>query len=716
MKAGKVRAPSVGARAGFLALACALASGSAWAADGQAAGASDGAGEITVTARKRNESVLDIPAAISAFSAETLTARGVNSVKAIDQIVPSVHIENVGAGNISQAAVFIRGVGNREHLIFTDPGVGVYLDGVYLGRAMGANLSLSNVDHVEVLRGPQGTLSGRNTLGGAINVVTKLPGQDEHFEMAATLGTRERANASFYGSTPVTDTLAVSLSGLFEHRDGVGRFVNLPSVNTKVGQVDQGSGRLVVNWRPTDATSIVAAVDGMKGTYGVSPIKNTIVNPNGFFGLEQSDFPANDYDNGTVNAKIPTTNVKTFGSSLTITQRLSDTLSLKAIGSYRYLNYKGGLDDDNTPFHFSEYPEYGHSRQYTGEVQLNGEFDRFDFVGGLYFFHENGVVSQDYIYNNVPGASHGGQKTTSYAAYVHAGYKLTDALKLSGGVRYTHDEKDAFILMGTVRRKNDWSAPTWDVALDYKFAPGLSSYATVQRGYQSGGYPARAGSAATFVPYDPTYATNYEVGVKGRLGDVLRFSTSVFYTQYKDLVVSQSTSTPTGFLTLSANAARSRTYGAEFEGQLYLSQNVSFNTSVGYNNAKYTKLDAGVTSVLAGTRPLGSPLWTVSFGPQFETEFESGNTLSARIDTSYRSSVFNQPVNGIPNIMKPRYLTNFEIAYGVPDKGMTFALYGTNIFDEQYAVGQLVLFTAGYKETILNNDRSEFGIRFKKTF
>ncbi|WP_293975219.1 TonB-dependent receptor [Sphingomonas sp.] len=679
-------------------------------------GAGSSNGEITVTARKRNETVRDIPAAISAFSAETLTARGVGSVKAIDQVVPSVHIENVGAGNISQAAVFIRGVGNREHLIFTDPGVGVYLDGVYLGRAMGANLSLSNIDHIEVLRGPQGTLSGRNTLGGAINVVTKLPGQQEAFEMSATLGTRERANASFYGSTPITDTLAFSLSGLYEHRGGVGKFVNLPEANVEVGQIDQGSGRAVLAWTPSTETSVILSADGMKGNYGISPIQNTIINPNGFFGLKQSDFPANAYDSGTTNAKIPNTNAKNFGTSLTVRQNLNANLSIKAIGSYRYLSYKGGLDDDNSPYSYSEYPEYGHSRQSTGELQLNGEYDKLNFVTGAYYFHENGVVRQNFIYNNVPGQAYGGQETNSYALYAHAGYNLTESLKLSGGVRYTWDKKDAFILARTVQRSENWNAPTWDVALDYKISPSLAAYATIQRGYQSGGFPARANSAAVFVPYDPTYATNHEVGLKGRLGNVLQFAADVFYTQYKDLVVSQSTSTPTGFITLSANAARSRTYGAEFEGTLFLGKYLSLDATVGYNNAKYTRLDAGVTSVVAGTRPLGSPLWTVAIGPQFKTTLASGDTLTARVDTNYRSSVFNQPVNGVPNIIPRRYLTNFEISYGMPDKGLTFSIYGTNIFNEKYVVGQLVLNTAGFKESILNNDRSEFGVRIKKKF
>lgn len=680
-------------------------------------------GEILVTARKRQENIVDTPLSISAYSSETLANRGVPNIHQLDTISPSLTVTNFGAGNVSDATIFIRGIGTADHLILTDPGVGVYIDGVYLGRSMGANLSLTNIDHLEVLRGPQGTLSGRNTLGGAVNIVTQQPSQTEHYEFTGSLATRTDASVGFYGNTPITDTLAVSLAGSFEHRNGIGRFINLPGESTRVGQIDKGGGRFAAKWTPSPTVSILFAVDGSDGHYGMSPMKNVIINPDGFSGLTQADLPKNENDNGTENPEIPKTSSKDLGFSLTSTVALDEHLSVKLIGSERYSAYTGGLDDDDSPIAFSEYPETGHARQYTGEGTLNGEYGRFDFVTGVYYFHETGNANQpDYVYLDSPGRFFINQTTRSWAAYAHGGFKITDRLKISGGVRYTDDHKRAYAeidccLSPGVTRRNSWNAPTWDASLDYAVQQNLKIYATVQRGYESGGYPARPyGGAATFIAYNPTYATNYEVGLKGRLGDVLRFSSALFYTQYKDLALQYSQTTADGYLTITANAGRSRTWGAEFEGDLKLTSSLSLTASAGYNNARVTKVDAGVVGVAEGDIPQLTPKWTVAVGPQVRVPLASGAIVTARIDTSYRSSMFGQSANNAYNYIKPRYLTNFDISYEIPGKQLTLSVYGTNIFNEVYDTSRVDQFDAGFTEVIRSNDRSEFGVKIRKAF
>jgi iron complex outermembrane recepter protein len=709
------------------AVAMALLSSTTWAATAAAAeedavpaatNAEASAGnlaEITVTARKRSENLKDIPAAVSALSSDTLTSRGIPSIKQLDQQIPNLTQGSFGAGNISVVSIFIRGQGTGDHFIFSDPAVGLYLDGVYLGRNVGANLGLMNVDHVEVLRGPQGTLSGRNTLGGAINIVTRQPDQSDHFEFTGQLGTRERANGAFYASTPITDTFAISMSGSYEHRAGLGNFINLKGVDTRVGQIDQASGRVAAKWDPTSKLDILFSLDGMQGRYGAAPIRNTIINPNGYLGLTQADFPSNINDLGTENYAIPNDGAKSYGTALTGSYRFDDHLSAKIIGSQRTLRYKSGLDDDNSPLPGSEFPEIGHSAQTTGEAQLNGEYGKVDFVSGLYYFRESGWVQQDFTYNYSTGKTFGSQETTSYAAYAHAGYELTDALKLSGGVRYSHDHKHATLLIGTVDKEASWSAPTWDIALNYKLTPDYTAYATVQRGYQSGGFPGRPGSAAQVVAYNPTYATNFEGGLKGTVSDWLRFSGDVFYTKYTDLLVGAGFATPTGFVGINVNAAASRSYGVEFEGTVSAGSHFAVNGSMGYQRAQYTEIGPQVTSISAADTPPGIPQWTASLGPEVKTEVGSGNTLSARFDASYRSSESTNPVNGLSYPLPARFLANFDISYNIPSKGMRFSLYGQNIFNKIYAAGIGVNYDAGYLQEVLNNDRSEFGIRFRKT-
>ena len=429
--------------------------------------------EVIVTARKRNETVLDTPASISVFTSKVLAAQGtVQLEKDLDKVALGMTITNYGAGNIAEATPFIRGIGTQDHLLLTDPGVGVYLDGVYLGRATGNNMSLANIEQIEILRGPQGTLSGRNTLGGAINIVTREPDQNDAAEISGVFGSRNRANGNFYGNMPVTDELAISITGSTEHRAGIGHFVNLDT-QTEVGQIDQQSGRVALKWMPTDRFSLLLAADGSNGNYGLAPMYDVVINPSGFFRVTQGIFPKNRDDNGTINPDIPDTNSKSAGVSLTGKYTFDQNLSLKVIGSERYSSYKAGLADVDAPVHDSEFPERGWARQYTGEATLNGEYTRADFVTGLYYFHEDGQVGgPPYYYLGSRGVTQVEQTTASYAGFVHGGYHITDALKVSGGVRFTSDHKEdgAYILCCLnpgVERSKTWTAPTWDIAIDY---------------------------------------------------------------------------------------------------------------------------------------------------------------------------------------------------------------------------------------------------------
>ncbi len=199
--------------------------------------------DIVVTARRREESLLDTPIAISAFGGETLKALNARNLEDVGKYVPNLTISRYGVGNTAQAAIFIRAIGLQDHLITTDPGVGVYLDGVYLGRQLGSNLSLQNIERVEVLRGPQGTLYGRNTLGGAVNIITRKPGSEESVEVDAQVGSRGRINGSFYADTRVAPTLAVSINGSYQSRGGVGDAVNVSNPSARIGEQNDFSGR-----------------------------------------------------------------------------------------------------------------------------------------------------------------------------------------------------------------------------------------------------------------------------------------------------------------------------------------------------------------------------------------------------------------------------------------------------------------------------------------
>ena len=178
--------------------------------------------EIIVTATKRAQSIYEVPIAISAFTGDQMEEKGISNLVDIGKFVPNLNVTTFSAGHTSSANPFIRGIGLQDHLITTDPGVSVYVDGVYLGRQVGQNWSLSNIERLEVLRGPQGTLYGRNSIGGAINIITKRPGETEGGRVGLTVGTEGRLNGDFFADTRLSDTVAVSNGVRFQARLGFG--------------------------------------------------------------------------------------------------------------------------------------------------------------------------------------------------------------------------------------------------------------------------------------------------------------------------------------------------------------------------------------------------------------------------------------------------------------------------------------------------------------
>jgi iron complex outermembrane recepter protein len=699
--------------------------------------------EIIVTARKRSENLFEIPAAISAFTPQILEDRNISNLDDVGKYVPNLTITRFGVGNTAQAAVFIRGIGLQDHIITTDPGVGVYLDGVYLGRQMGSNLSLSNIERIEVLRGPQGTLYGRNTLGGAVNIITKKPGDEETVTTKVRLGTRGRVAADFYTNFAMSDQLAISTSGAFKRRNGVGDFLNLPNADKRVGEENEFSGRLVARWEPSGTFSTLFSLDGVSAHNGLSPYtigfdpSIPAPDPNNIFAgsfplLNASLLPANPDDNNTTVAGLDTTTNSAFGASITSEWEANENLTTKAIASYRSSDYTGGLDDDASILHLSEFPENGNAQQTSLELQLNGQYGALDFVSGLYYFHEVGETeSGPFVFSpfNTPGAVEGfggfgffdlNQTTNSYAGFTNVKYQFTPRFTAGAGIRYSYDKKNADAKFPTFASRkfvrNNWNAVTWDVNASYNVQGDIYVYAQAQRGYQTGGYPPRPfGGPAQFVSFDKTTSTNFEAGLKGRVSDYLTLMLSAFWTNYNNLALPFSDTTAGGgFVTIVANAGKSRSRGFEAEGTLYLSDNFSINGSVGYMDAEIRRVDPGTIGIAVGDSPALTPKWTVSIAPKISMPLENGNRVVLNADYSYRSSMFGQSINNPSERIKGRGLAGFSLDYVSEDGGWTLGLYGENVFNKVYDVGRLQ--ETGFVGIVRSNDRSEFGVRLKKRF
>ncbi|MBB1406357.1 TonB-dependent receptor [Pseudoalteromonas sp. SG44-5] len=690
--------------------------------------------KIEVTARKRTESLFESPTAITSIGANLIDKANMSNLEDIGKYVPNLNITRYGVGNSAHASVFIRGIGLQDHVITTDPGVGVYLDGVYLGRQMGSNLSLPNVERVEILRGPQGTLYGRNTLGGAVNVITKQPGDEGILTTTAKVGSRGRVAGDIYFNNALTDDLSMSASASYKQRDGVGTAVNLANPEKEIGEEQEFSGRVAFKYQATSDLAFTFSLDGVDNESGQSPYTIELTAPldpndenNGDFPLLTPDLiPANPDDLGTTVAGIESTSYSGWGTSFAADWAINDTYSSKFISSYRTSEYEGGLDDDASALNLSEFPEQGGADQYSFEVQLNATYDNMDFVSGLYFFNEDGFTrSEDFVFSpyNTPdsfGFFEINQETNSYAAYFNAGYDLTDDLSIGGGLRYSKDKKEANAIFPSFAERKyvsaDFDAVTWDINASYQLSNNMNVYGQVQKGYQTGGFPPRPfGGPDQFSSFDETKAINYEIGLKGQVHENVSMMLAVFVTDYTDLALPFSDPTSGGgFVTIVENAGQSKAQGIELETTVAITDDFTIRSAVGYLDSEISEVAAGVQGIGKGDSPALTPRWTVMIAPSYFMDLNNGGTLAFNANYSYRSEMQGQSVFNYSETIDSRELVGFNISYTNPYGDMEVTLYGENVLNEVYDVGRLQ--QTGFVGVMRSNDRSEFGLKFKKDF
>ena len=686
--------------------------------------------EITVTATKREESIYEVPVAMSAFSAATIEKQGITDLVDVGKFVPNLNVTSFSAGHTSSANPFIRGIGLQDHLITTDPGVSVYVDGVYLGRQVGQNWSLTNIERIEVLRGPQGTLYGRNSIGGAINIITKAPGSEDGGRVGIQVGSRGRANVDFYTDMNLTDTLAVSVTGAFKRRDGIGSFLNIPNAEADVGELQDISARVDVVWRPTEDFSLRFTADGNDGSNGLRPYDTLIdILPNGALflaGYRDSDVAANPYDNNSGQASQVRVTNEARGISITADYAINDNLSAKLLISDRTSEYESGLDDDGFIDDFLSFPEIGTAEQTSIELQLSGEYGAWDFVSGIYSFEEEGANDQDpTIFLGGPGDFLLGQEVESFAVYGNVGYAVSDNLRLSAGLRHTSDDKTATININSglidTSASRDWSETSWELALSYDLNDNMTTYGAIQNGYQSGQFPARpfclfgfldftqpgnVSQPNCFLANENITAINYEVGLKGTPFSNLQLSAAVFLTDYSDLPYQVSTTAGAGFNTVNLIVDQ-QSVGLEIEGAWAISDQFMLYGSLGLIDVDVDNPDA--------VAPL-TPETTISLSPEYTHEMANGGTMTYRADWSFRDDMFGEPSSlpGRFTEIDSRSLINVDISYTSPDDRWTVALYGRNITDERYSNAKLNL--TDYILDILSNDASEFGVRYVNHF
>lgn len=678
--------------------------------------------DVIVTARRRDESLKDVPISVSALSAERLEETGATDITALQQQTPNATVQ-VARGSNSTLISFIRGVGQQDPLWGFEPGVGLYVDDVYVARPQGAVLDIYDIQRIEVLRGPQGSLYGRNTVGGAVKYVTSRLSQDSELTLRGAYGSYNQIDLMASGGVPLADNFRIGGAIASYQRDGYGSNLNTGAEHYNK---DVLAGRVSMEWEPRDDVSIRLAYDrveddsnprhGHREVAGVGP---------------GAGVPASVYD--TFAGVGDDNSVMNQGFSATVQMDLNEHWTFKSITALRDGETDTVIDFDNTPAPTLDIPAYYADDQFTQEFQFLFDFDRIQGVMGFFYLDGHAEGAFDTILGNagIVIGTGGEVETESWAAFADVNLDITDRLHLSLGARYTLDNKTGTVfranylgatnsplLGGTPRapllvrtdytNSKEFDQFTPRVAVSYDVSDDLTAYASYSQGFKSGGFDMRGD--AIFTPdtvngYEPETVDSYEVGLKGSL-DRLSFALAVFQNEYQDQQVTTQVPAVGGIASFVDNVGSSSFFGAEFEGRLRIFDNLDANFALGYLDARFDEflrynLTLGVYEDISDQVVLqNAPKWTGYLGLTWRGDV-AGGAIAVTPSISYRDD-YSQFEFPNPVLDQEGYaLVDLSVVWTDPSDRFTVGLYGKNLTDEEYRVGAYAFAGALFNDSMI---------------
>lgn len=764
------------------------------------------ADEIVVTAQFREQNLQDAPLAITAISGDMLERRSQTELADIARQAPNVTLAGQNQEYGSSMIAYIRGIGQNDPNFAVEPGVGIYIDDVYLPTLTGSLLDLMDVDRVEVLRGPQGTLAGRNSIGGSIKMYSVKPQGDNSGSFQVTYGTYDRLDIRGIYDVALTDTLAMRVSGVSKNETGyitrLDYALTHPGTNVPTqakgsdpvlghdGGVAIAAGKIAFRWRPNDRLDVNLSGDytrerndagvstllyaNAQGAYNNDPARPWLTGTDGMgipyncmfvpYGVNSCDtltgynrkyvsyatfndlYPGDPQSPYKPLALDPHRDMDNYGVALTIDYKLSETLSVYSITSYRKYETDWSYDVDGAPLAANLLNQNQTNEQVSQEIRLNGTLaDEFiDFTVGGFYFDTKGFYTARV---DIPYAEldfiHGPDPTPSNnkAIFGNVTFNFSDDLHLTGGVRQSWDKKDyeylrhnpdgtdvegpcTFFIVGpgpgtfgpvdvgnqpncllfgvngtTATFKND--RLDWRVALDYRFNEALLVYGQVATGYRAGGFNARPFFPSQATPHVPETIRSYELGFKSDLfEDKLRLNVAGFYFPYNNIVLNSTfcADLPPGQQVpclRPSNVGSAKVKGFEAEAFFYPVDNLSIDASLAYLDFQYKEIDeeAGTGVALGDITPY-TPEWSYSFGVQYDIQKVFGGELSFRVDGSYQSEIFTEAGNVrellVPNDVAP------TAPFGLPGGGGPIeTLVADNLIDGYFLANARAMWESG---------------------
>ncbi|WP_326523004.1 TonB-dependent receptor [Sphingomonas sp.] len=659
------------------------------------------AGDIVVTATRTGATRLqDTPLAVTAFNVETLERAGVKDVRDLTALTPNLQVTQNGA--FSQ--IYIRGIGSNNVFAGSDPSSTIHLDGIYLARPASYLSNFLDVERIEVLRGPQGTLYGRNSVGGTVNVVSRKPGDTLTAKLQATYGNYDFTRLEGYFSTPIADGVAASVSVIGSRRDGY-----LRNVGPQGGRIDSEGTigfRSQLRLTPSPKLEVLLRgewVDSDDTMSGYTKLLQTVPDPvaNSVLG----DFRAVALNIQTFSKR------RQWGTSAEIGYDLGGGLSLKSLTGFRGNRMQTATDTDATTLNTRRTDQFEKQHQFSQEVNLLGKVGDLSFILGGYYFDENiqpdtsvTTFATNLRVNYKPTVN-----TEAVAAFAQGTFALTDWLSLTAGIRYTRENKrfdqiatnfntvtntPMATFPRTYSREGVYKAWTPKFGIELRPSNGLLLYASATKGFKSGGF--NLASANPAQGFAPETLWSYEGGAKLDLFErVLQLNVAYFHYDYKDLQV-QSFLTP-GVIDIT-NASDAKVDGLEVESVLRPTRWLQIGANLAYLDARYDNYPSALAPGnipfdASGKRLNLSPKWTKALWAQLDVPTGDGRVF-ARGEYSHRTRQFFTALNTGLDQQAPYSLVNASIGYAFPGEHFELLVYGRNLADKDY-VTSTASFAAG---------------------
>lgn len=690
---------------------------------------------IEVTARRTTENLQEVPVAVTSLSEAQLLERGIDTILEVAQFSPNTTLQE-SRGTNSTMTAFIRGVGQEDPLWGYEPGVGIYIDDVYVARPQGAVLDILNVERVEVLRGPQGTLYGKNTIGGAVKYVTREMTGDAELDIQGTVGSYNQRDLKVVGQLPLIDNqlyLGVGYANL--NRDGYGEFLvsDLPDQDRENYNKDVEAYRATLEWRPSDTMFIRFNYDktvddsNSRGGYRLLPSL-----------LTDADVPDSVYDSYT---SLPTWNeVETEGWSLMLDWELNEEWTFRSITADRESYSRTNIDFDNTQARVFDVPAIYDDEWFTQEFQLHYNTDNFNLVSGLYYYDAdscgmfNAILEELGQDLGLPGftlETGGCSVSESQAVYSQGTYFFNDQWSMTAGLRYTRDKKDAVVtnadFFETVYPESGWipgyerdpalEAPvvldddeTWSkltpmIGVEYRYSPRTMFYANYSQGFKSGTFNPRAETAEPAA--DPEDVDSYEIGMKSDVTDTFRLNVAAFmldHTNRQYISVFPDPDDGTVLNQRLGNVGESESIGLEMDFTWQPTRDLTFFGSLGLIDADFDNVlswdpNEGEIDITDQFVITNTPSTEANLGFSYEIPLNSGD-LVFNGNYQYRSSYELVEQNNL--LTQDSYgMLNLGVNWYSADGHWSVGLHGKNLTNEEYLTGN-------YAFVSVDNETGEF--------